>query len=626
MKIIFYLLLSLSLNLFAPTASLASGGQNNNPFGDLGNSFGFSSMENEFLDPDDAFRLTTRIEDNNSLIVAIKVADDYYLYRDKFKFKLISPPTIQLGEPIYPKGKIKNDEFFGRIETYTGTVEVRVPFTQTSPAQEITVEIQYQGCADAGICYPPITKTVQHPLEPVTTASVITIPTDMAMKSPLLSSEQDSIAQQIGQDNLLITLLSFFGFGLLLSFTPCVFPMIPILSSIIIGEGDKMTTRRAFILSLTYVLSISLTYTILGVIAGLFGENLQAAFQNPWIIGSFSLIFVALAMSMFGFYNLQLPASLQSRLNAISNNQRGGSLLGVAIMGFLSALIVGPCVAAPLAGALIYIGQTGDAILGGLALFSLSMGMGAPLLAIGTGAGKLLPKAGAWMDTIKSVFGVLLLALALWMLERILPVSIMMLLSAILLIITACYMRALDSLDSSQSGWARLWKGLGVVLLIQGIILLFGIAVGGHSLLQPLSGVFNSTQGVAGSAKEMVMFKRVKDIASLEHEVKLANEQGKAVMLDFYADWCISCKELEKFTFSDPGVQAQLSNMVLLQADVTENDATDKALLKKYGLIGPPSILFFNLHGDEQREYRLVGFLSAEQISEHLDRFQGQLK
>lgn len=615
MKFFFYLLLSLSLSIISPVQ--ASGGQSGNPF----SSIGFGNAQDEFLDVDDAFRLSTEIENNNVLLVHFEVADNYYLYRDKFKFQLHTPNNIQLGDAIFPQGEIKDDEFFGRIETYKYALDIRIPFAQTAGNDELTIDIQYQGCAEAGICYPPTTKTVRHPLEP----ALITTVTPLAVNAidtnaPVVSSEQDDIAQSLVSDNLLLTLFSFFVFGLLLSFTPCVFPMIPILSSIIIGEGDKITTKRAFTLSLVYVLSISIAYTILGVIAGLFGENLQAAFQNPWIISSFSLIFVGLSLSMFGFYNLQLPSGLQGRLNAMSNNQKGGSLIGVAIMGLLSALIVGPCVAAPLAGALIYIGQTGDAVLGGMALFSLSMGMGAPLLAIGTSAGKLLPKAGHWMDTIKSVFGVMLLALAIWMLERILPTIITMLLWAILLIITAIYMHALDSLKPTVSGWSRLWKGIGVILLIQGILLLIGVALGGNSLLQPLKGSFSMSQGQGVMSEEM-HFKTIKSIDDLEREVKLASQQGKAVMLDFYADWCISCKEMEKFTFSEPAVQQALANFVLLQADVTKNDDVDKALLRKYGLIGPPSILFFDLQGQEQRGYRLVGFLSAERFEKHIKTF-----
>jgi len=376
-------------------------------------------------------------------------------------------------------------------------------------------------------------------------------------------------------------------------------------------------------MSLVYVLAMALTYTVAGVVAGLFGSNLQAAFQNPWILSTFALVFVALSFSMFGFYELQMPNAIQSKLTEISNRQQGGTLTGVAVMGFLSALIVGPCVAAPLMGALIYIGQTGDAVLGGSALFALSMGMGAPLLVIGTAAGKLLPKAGGWMDAVKAVFGVLLLAVAIWMLERIIPAQVSMLLWAALLIVSAIYMGALDSLPQGVSGWRRLWKGLGMIGLIYGALLLVGVASGGSDALQPLKGVgFGSGGGSAqtGVAQQKVQFKKIKGLEGLNRELQAAKSQGKVVMLDFYADWCISCKEMEKYTFSDPGVQQALQDVVLLKADVTPNDELDQALLKNFGLIGPPSILFFDRNGEEQRNFRLVGFLKADKFKAHVEK------
>ena len=433
-------------------------------------------------------------------------------------------------------------------------------------------------------------------------------------------SEQDQIAASLASGNTLLTILTFFGFGLLLAFTPCVFPMIPILSSIIVGQGEKITTRKAFAMSLTYVLAMALTYTVAGVIAGWFGENLQAAFQNPWILGSFAAVFIALSLSMFGFYELQMPSALQSRLTEISNRQQGGTLLGVAVMGFLSALIVGPCVAAPLAGALIYIGQTGDAVLGGAALFALSLGMGAPLIAIGTSAGKLLPRAGGWMDAIKAVFGVLLLAVAIWMLERVVPPAVTMLLWGLLLIISAIYMKALDPLAPECSGWQKLWKGLGVVLLVIGSLQLIGAAAGGRDYLQPLKGLqLGMGGGVAGS-EQHVTFKRIKTVADLERELADASNQGKMVMLDFYADWCIYCKDYEKYVFTDPRVQAELNKLVLLQADVTANDDEDKALLKHVKVTAPPAILFFDKQSSEMRGYRIVGLMNADEFLAHVNQ------
>lgn len=429
--------------------------------------------------------------------------------------------------------------------------------------------------------------------------------------------EQDRIAQTLASGHTWVTLLSFFGFGLLLAFTPCVFPMVPILSGLIVGHGATLSTARAFALSLAYVLAMALTYTAAGVFAGLFGSNLQAVFQNPWVLGTFSALFVVLALSLFGFYELQVPSWLQGKLTELSNRQRSGTLLGAAIMGLLSALIVGPCVAAPLAAALIYIGKSGDALLGGSALFMLSMGMGAPLLVLGTSAGKLLPKAGAWMHTVKSVFGVLLLAVAIWMLERVLPMALTLVLWAALLIVSGVYMGALDRLLPDASGWRKFWKGIGLVIVLYGALLLVGAAGGGGDVLRPLHGLQLAGASTQSTRTHSLPFTRIKSIADLNNA--LAAARGKAVMLDFYADWCVSCKEMEKYTFNNSGVQQLLSERVLLQADVTANDAEDRALLQHFGLIGPPSILFFSPEGHECATRRVMGYLDPEQFSRFAD-------
>jgi len=433
-------------------------------------------------------------------------------------------------------------------------------------------------------------------------------------------SEQDKIAGTLKAGNTLITLLVFFGAGLLLAFTPCVFPMIPILSGIIVGQGENISTRKAFQLSLIYVLAMAATYTIVGVLVGLSGENIQAWFQNPWIIGSFAAIFVALAFSMFGFYELQMPASIQSKLTTASNSQQGGSLLGVAIMGILSALIVGPCVTAPLVGALIYIADTGDAVLGGLALFSLGMGMGAPLLLIGASAGKILPHAGAWMDSVKAVFGILLLGLAIWLLERVAPPALTMSLWAALIIVTAIYMGALEPLTTDGSGWKKLWKGLGVLLLLYGVIILIGLSAGNRNIMQPLKGIATASGTATSPPLPHLKFVKIKGVDGLNAELTKATAAGKTVMLDFYADWCVSCKEMESLTFADPGVQAALQGVVLLQADVTANDKRDTRLYKHFGIIGPPSIMFFDTQGKERKRYRVVGYMKAEAFARHINR------
>ena len=589
---------------------------------DLGASLGFGG-EDELLPADEAFRPDVEVSDPNTLTANWQIADGYYLYRHRFEFSLADTGKVTLLPAELPEGEHKTDEFFGEIQVYHQTASARLPLQRnSSEATPVKLTVKYQGCAERGVCYPPMSRTFDLLLPAAAAAvTVADSPIDDSLHHKPLLSEQDTIAQRLTEGNLFATLLAFFGFGLLLAFTPCVFPMIPILSSIIVGQGERITARRGFVLSLVYVLAMAATYTVAGVIAGLFGENLQAAFQNPWILSTFAGVFVLLSLSMFGFYDLQMPAFIQGRLSEISNRQKGGNLGGVAVMGFLSALIVGPCVAAPLAGALIYIGQTGDAVLGGLALFALSLGMGAPLVAIGTGAGKLLPRAGRWMDAIKAVFGVLLLGVAIWMLERILPPAVTLALWSALLILSSIYLGALDTLPVEASGWARLWKGLGVVSLVYGVLLLIGAASGARDPLQPLQGVLAAGGGHSVVAQEAhLAFQRIKTVGDLDRELAAARDRGQPVMVDFYADWCVSCKEMEKYTFTDAGVHNALANYMLLQADVTANDDADKALLKHFNLIGPPSILFFDSSGKERKELALVGFKPAEAFVEHVQR------
>ncbi|NOX93239.1 MAG: protein-disulfide reductase DsbD [Gammaproteobacteria bacterium] len=611
------------------TANDSGGFSPLNALRSLGSSLGLIDSDDGFLHPDQAFTFSAEAVNGNTLRVRWDIADKVYLYQDKFKFELKEADGITLGTPVLPEGKKKIDESFGEMMVYYHSVDIDIPLERTNlNATEVILVVKYQGCADAGFCYPPITKEMPVSL-PAGSATAAAASSDTGTNgvndAPL--SEQDRIADSLASGNTLLTILTFFGFGLLLAFTPCVFPMIPILSSIIVGQGESITTRRAFIMSLVYVLAMALTYTVAGIAAGAFGQNLQAAFQNPWILGSFAGVFVALSFSMFGFYELQMPSFIQNKLTNASNRQQGGTLTGVAIMGLLSALIVGPCVAAPLAGALIYIGQTGDMVLGGMALFALSMGMGAPLLVIGASAGKLLPKAGAWMDTIKAVFGVMMLAVAVWMLERIIPVGMAMMLWGTLMIGSAIYMGALDPVGEG-SGWRKLWKGLGVVLLIYGALQLFGAAAGGKDTLQPLHGLAMGGGGSGGGSGAMgnmhhggeMVFKRFKGLAALEREVAAASAEGKSVMVDFYADWCVSCKEMEKYTFSDASVQKALANTVLLQADVTADDDIDKALMKEFSIFGPPSILFFGVDGKERRSYRVVGFVKPGPFRDHVEK------
>ncbi len=594
-----------------------------------------SEEEEEFLDPDVAFVVTAKQGDAETIKTNWLIQDGYYLYKDKISVTPADASQIALGELPLPEGKEKQDEYFGLIVSIDHEFNADIPIKKLAANTNVVDLIfKYQGCAKAGLCYPPITKTLRVDLSSNAVSATTSTENDEGVASSSstgaeFQSEQDKIAGTLASGKLWFTVFFFFGLGLLLAFTPCVFPMIPILSSIIVGQGEDISTSKAFSLSLVYVLAMAVTYTIAGVIVGLSGENIQVWFQNPWVISVFAGIFVLLSLAMFGFYELQMPSGIQSKLNSISSGQQQGSYVGAGIMGLLSALIVGPCVTAPLIGALIYIAETGDALIGGIALFALSMGMGAPLLAIGTSAGKILPKAGTWMDAVKAVFGVLLLALAIWMLERILPAPIILLLSGALLIVSAIYLGALDAIKEGASGWSKLWKGFGLISLVYGAILVIGAAGGSHSLLQPLQGIAGSTQLANNDAahsssgsEHALPFQQIKGIEGLQTALNQAAKEGRPVMLDFYADWCISCKEMEAFTFSDGGVQKSLNNFVMLQADVTKNDEQDKALLKELGLFGPPAILFYEPSGNELRNFRVVGFMDAGKFSAHIENFK----
>ena len=595
-----------TLNL--PAAQTASA-ESSSSFGSLSALNNFlkqDSEQPELLDAEDAFAFSHSIDDNGQLALNWKVAKDYHLYQDKLKTSVVNGDAT-LGQINLPKAELIDDELFGKTMVYHGEFSGTLPITSISG--NATVQIEYQGCSAAsGVCYPPVKKQIQVDATSIKADTSSTTPAVTATASVNSEelSETDQITDTLKNSSLWIVIATFFIFGLLLAFTPCVFPMIPILSSIIVGQGDQLTTRRAFTMSLVYVLAMSVTYTVAGVLAGMFGENLQAAFQNPWIIGSFSVIFLLLALSMFGFYELQLPSSLQTKLTSISNNQQGGTLTGVAIMGFLSALIVGPCMAPPLAGALIYIGQTGDALLGGTALFAMSMGMGLPLLLLGTSAGKLLPRAGGWMDNVKAVFGVMLIAVAIWMAERVVPAEVTMLSWALLFIMSAVYLGTFES-TADKSGWLKLVKGFGIALFLYGTMLLIGLMGGSTSVFQPLK-VFQGGGNAGSVQSEKLSFKIIKSQADLDAELA----KGQPVMLDFYADWCVSCKEMEAFTFTDQGVHTALKGVTLLKADVTANDDIDKALMKNFGIIGPPAILFFNTEGMEQKAQRVVGFKKPE--------------
>ncbi len=587
-------------------------------------------LNKQALLPEQAFVYESIGENIDTALVRFTVQPGYYLYLDKFNFRIMGDDGFVIRDVELPDGVIKDDPEFGSVPVYYGQVEIPIKFNRPAgPALDITLEADFQGCRDGDICYPPMSRAVAFEMPAAAeavgkklvkfvSAPAIDAGITAPAKTPAIAvpvSEQDRLASYL-TDKPKRAILAFFIAGLLLAFTPCVFPMVPILSGIIAGQGNKLTTMKAFWLSLVYVLAMAVTYTVAGVLAGLFGQNLQAAFQNPWIISGFVLIFIALALSMFGFFELQLPGRLQTRLAEASNRQQGGQLWGVAVMGFLSALIVGPCVAPALMAALIVIGESGDAVLGGVALFALSLGMGAPLILFGVSAGKLLPRAGAWMDTIKVVFGIGMLAVAIWMLERILPGGLIMLLWGALAVACGIYLGALERIESGASGWKRLWKSLGVVLLVLGSLEIIGAAAGGDYWLRPLERFTAQSSGVP--AVEHEEFRQIKSLQDLKKELVQASSAGQGAMLDFYADWCVECIRMEKNTFSDAGVQAQLGQLKLLQADVTANDDIDQELMKEFGIIGPPAILFFDRQGKEMRAYRLVGYFTPEAFMDHL--------
>ncbi len=590
------------------------------------------AMDAKPLPPEQAFGFEAIVGDGNTLLLRFTPAKGYYLYRDKASFGLTGASGITTGTPRWPQGTPHRDEHFGNVIVYFEQIDVPLPLLrQDANPAHVTLTATFQGCQTDGICYPPMTRTVALalPAGQVTHASAVrpvatviaepksadaTAPTD-ALEASInaaapVAAEDSRLASALAGSNKWLTLLGFFGAGLLLAFTPCVLPMIPILSGLIAGSGTRLGTGRALVLSLVYVVANALVFTAAGVVAGLLGANLQVAFQNPWIIIAFAALFVALALSSFGLYELQLPMALRSRLGAMTDRQRGGSLAGVAAMGALSALIVGPCVAPPLAGAVLYISQSHDPVFGGAALFLLAMGMGVPLLAFGAAAGRGMPTSGPWMTTAQRIFGFVFLGLAVWMLSRILSGALTLALWGLLALGAAAWAFTAATV-SPRTRLASRFAGL--VLAVVGAAQLLGALGGGNDPLQPLAGVI----GGRLETRELA-FRTIKSSADLDRELAAASAAGKPLLFDFYADWCVSCKEMEKYTFTDPAVHAALGNFVLLKADVTANDAVDQALMQRFGIIGPPATLFFGGQG-EHRELRLVGY---EKVAPFVDRIQ----
>lgn len=623
------------------SSALTSGNTDSDPFG-------LKSDQEELLPPELAYLPQIISADNNQVSIRWHIEPGYYLYRDKLSFSLQPAGSAAVSDTAVSPGTEQHDEFFGDVMVLRDSPEAQLTLAEGqdySGLVNASLQINYQGCADIGVCFPP--SVVNLPVvfasesSDIVATSVVSIIDSSSNKPPAGAasagssaqtdqtaltgqSEQDRLFSMLGTNSLWLNVATFFGLGLLLAFTPCVLPMIPILSSLIVGKGDNMDTGKAFRLSLVYVLVMASTYAMVGVAVGLSGYNVQAFLQNPWVLSGIAVLFVVLSLSMFGFYELQMPTKVQEKLTQWSNNRGGGDVGGVAAMGFISTLIVGPCITAPLAGALIYIAKTGDALIGGAALFALGLGMGAPLLLIGTSAGKLLPRAGAWMNTTKYVFGILMLIMAVYMISRFLPTTIIMALYGILAVMSGIFLGATDTLNRDSLGWQRFGKGAGIIVSIYGLALLVGALSGGSSYTTPLRGAISASSGQAAQAEEHELaFAPVKSVAGLQQIVAQASSEGRPVMLDFYADWCISCKEMEAFTFTDKRVQALLENAVVIQADVTANDDIDQELLKHFDLFGPPGIIFYNKSGDELRPARVVGFMSANKFTDHLQQFLG---
>ncbi|PQO95349.1 protein-disulfide reductase DsbD [Massilia phosphatilytica] len=579
--------------------------------------------DDDFLPPEQAFKFSAHMADAHTIVVNYAIADGYYMYRERFRF---TASGAKLGEPVIPPGKIKYDDTFQKnVETYHNGVEIRIPVEATGP---FTLAATGQGCADKGLCYPPQDASVQltpgaggsdpqMSVAPGQGGGSFAFPGQAAQPAPQVDtpaapparpaapSELSGIAALLQGGRLLAIVPAFILLGLGLAFTPCVLPMVPILSSIIVGEGKDVHRSRGFVLSLAYSFGMAIVYTALGVAAGLLGEGLAAALQNPWVLGGFALLIVVMALSMFDVYQLQVPAALQTRLSSASGRQSSGKLAGVFVMGAISALIVGPCVAAPLAGALVYISQTRDVVIGGAALFAMAIGMSIPLLLVGVSAGSLLPRAGLWMESVKRFFGVLMLAMALWMAAPVLPGLVQMILWAALLLGYGFYL-----LRGLRGHWAGL--ALGAASVVLGATQLVGVASGARDPLAPLA------RFTGGAPAQPLAFTRIKTVDQLD--AALAATGGRTALLDFYADWCVSCKEMEKLTFVDPAVKARLASTVLLQVDVTANDADDRAMLKRFGLFGPPGIILFDKQGKEIPDSRVIGYQDAKKFLGSLGR------
>lgn len=578
--------------------------------------------QNKFLTLEEAFVISAEVKDDTAYI-KFDLADDIYVYMEQVSVK-VTDEDISIEGFVLPEGHDHDGE-----KVYFGGQELNVPLAKTSDAsglKSFELIVNYQGCSEKGLCYEPSSQVfnLEADLDKLGRSSAVKTlsldPVSAPIKTTDTEVEDDPITALLSGGNIFYIIIGFFIFGLLLSLTPCVFPMVPILSSVIVSHGSDMTTKKAFILSMVYVQAMAITYTIAGVVAGLTGAGVQAAFQTPWVIAMFSGVFVLLALSMFGLFEIQMPQAMQSYLNRKTNGS-GKGYTSIAIMGLFSALIVGPCVAAPLAAALGFISQTGDAFLGGMALYALSMGMGVPLLIVGTGSGKFMPRPGAWMDAIKSIFGVMMLAVAIWMLSRIVDNSIIMFLWASLMMFIAVSIGAFEVRDEAFCHPCHAGrKSVGLMVFLVAVSLFLGSITKATSLLNPLEKLISTQKLVQGGTGSEVLkentFTKIHSIAQLDQII--ADSKGKKILLDFAADWCTSCKEFEHITFADAGVKAAWKDYVLVQADVTENTDDEKALSKKFGLFGPPALIFYDENGNEEKSKRTIGFIPPEELLKKL--------
>ena len=578
--------------------------------GGLGN----AGSTGDFPPADEVFFPEIFPVDGNTVELGIRIVPGFYIYKDKLTVRSLSDGA-QAGRFDLPDGEMKTDEYFGEMEVYLDGFLGKLAIARATPeAMELELEFGYQGCAEGGLCYMPQTRVLKVSLPEATSVGALET-------APV--SEQAFLADVLVNKSIWHAIGIFFVAGLALAFTPCVLPMIPILSGIIAGEGDDVTPVRGFTLALSYVLGMAIVYTAAGIVAAAAGMQLQAAFNQPWVLILFSGLFVVLALGMFGAFELQMPGSIQTKLSGISGNQKSGTTIGAFIMGGLSSLIVTACVAPVLIAALMVIAQTGDMVRGGTGLFAMSLGMGAPLLLVGVAQGRFLPKAGPWMIAVRNTFGFMLLGLAIWMLSRILPGEATMLLWAVLIFMAGVFLGGLTTLASNSTGPQKLGKGFGFLAIIYGIVLLLGALTGGSNPLQPFASVNLGSGTVVAEAEHELPFKRIKTVDDLDRELADASRQGKTAFLDFYADWCVSCKEMEAYTFTDGEVQDELSNTVWLQADVTANDEADQALLNRFGVFGPPTIIFFGADGQQRHGYEVVGYMKAKDFAEHLRQALG---